>query len=83
MGRETTVNDFSKHLFWDARLKTFDLWEHRAQMIYKMWNTAAERQETTVWNGGGHQKRYAPATQSDPSYTFVPFHGFQDWQKRI
>lgn len=36
MKSEITVADFSKHLFWDVDLRTFDLQKHKAQMIQKV-----------------------------------------------
>ncbi|KMQ72430.1 DUF6922 domain-containing protein [Chryseobacterium koreense] len=36
MNSEITVNDFSKHLFWDVDLNGFDLEKHKEQMIQKV-----------------------------------------------
>ena len=36
MKSEITVSDFSKHLFWDVDLRTFDLQKHKVQMIHKV-----------------------------------------------
>lgn len=36
MKSEITIGDFSKYLFWDINLKTFDLDLHKTQMIQKV-----------------------------------------------
>ncbi|WP_310379682.1 DUF6922 domain-containing protein [Flavobacterium sp.] len=36
MKKEITINDFSKHLFWDVDLKGFDLEKHKSQLIQKV-----------------------------------------------
>lgn len=36
MNSTITVNDFSKHLFWDVDLEKFDLDKHKVQMIQKV-----------------------------------------------
>jgi hypothetical protein len=36
MNSEITINDFSKHLFWDVDLVTFDLDKHRIQLVSKV-----------------------------------------------
>lgn len=36
MNHEITINDFSKHLFWDVDLVTFDLDKHRIQLVSKV-----------------------------------------------
>ncbi len=36
MKSDITVNDFSKYLFWDVDLETFDLEKHKIQMIQKV-----------------------------------------------
>ena len=36
MKSHITINNFSKYLFWDVDLKTFDLDKHKVQMIQKV-----------------------------------------------
>lgn len=36
MKANITVNDFSKHLFWDVDLDRFDLQKHKVQLIHKV-----------------------------------------------
>lgn len=36
MNSEITINDFSKHLFWDVDLATFDLEKHKVQLVSKV-----------------------------------------------
>ena len=36
MNSTITVNDFSKHLFWNVDLEKFDLDKHKVQMIQKV-----------------------------------------------
>ncbi|MBS1572162.1 MAG: hypothetical protein JST62_07205 [Bacteroidetes bacterium] len=36
MKPEFTINDFSKHLFWDVDLSTFNIYEHKEQVVFKV-----------------------------------------------
>lgn len=36
MNKEITINDFSKHLFWDVDLDGFDFEKHKAHLIQKV-----------------------------------------------
>ena len=36
MDRRISVDDFSKHLFWDVDKTKFDLDKHRAQVVYQV-----------------------------------------------
>lgn len=36
MNRKITIEDFSKHLFWDVNKKTFDLDKHRTQVVFQV-----------------------------------------------
>lgn len=36
MKRDIVIEDFSKHLFWDVDLKTFDLQKHRGFMVERV-----------------------------------------------
>lgn len=36
MSRKISVEDFSKHLFWDVNLKTFDLEKHKKFMVERV-----------------------------------------------
>lgn len=36
MSKEITINDFSKHLFWDVDLNGFDLEKHKSHLIHKV-----------------------------------------------
>ena len=36
MNQEITINDFSKHLFWDMDLNGFDFQKHKVHLIHKV-----------------------------------------------
>lgn len=36
MNKEIRVEDFSKHLFWDVDMKTFDLYKHKNFMVARV-----------------------------------------------
>jgi hypothetical protein len=36
MKKEITINDFSKHLFWDVDLSDFDFQKHKIHLVQKV-----------------------------------------------
>ncbi len=36
MNKEITINDFTKHLFWDVDLNGFDFEKHKSHLIHKV-----------------------------------------------
>lgn len=46
MDNKITIEDFSKHLFWDVDKETFDLEKHRVQVVFQV----LEYGQLSDWN---------------------------------